>query len=117
MLTAFQANLRNKERLVVVWYDNVLPYNEIEAAYKQAPSSAVSESVKMKNGMMATVIADYGYKDITVQFEDGTIREHCRRDKFRAGSIAHPTIAAIKTVSRNTVVQPKLHSYVGRTAK
>ena len=79
--------------LVVVWYDNVLPHNEIEAAYKQPPSSAVGESVKMKNGMMATVTADYGYKDITIQFEDGTIREHCRRDKFRAGSIAHPTRA------------------------
>ena len=103
--------------LVVVWYDNVLPHNEIEAAYRQAPSSALGETVKMKNGMMATVTADYGYKDITVQFEDGTIREHCRRDKFRSGSIAHPTIATIKTVSSKSVAQPKLQSYVGRTEK
>lgn len=102
--------------LIVVWYDNVVQQNEIEAAYKQTPSSAVGESIKMKNGMVATVIADYGYKDITIQFEDGTIREHCRRDKFRSGNIAHPTKAALKVASSG-IDLPKQQSYVERTGK
>lgn len=43
---------------------------------------------KMNCGELATVIEDFGYKDITVMFEDGTIRKHCRRDKFNEGKIA-----------------------------
>ncbi len=37
----------------------------------------------------ATVIEDFGCNDITIQFEDGLIRKHRRRDKFREGNIAH----------------------------
>lgn len=43
----------------------------------------------MNCGLSATVIEDYGYKDITIKFEDGLIREHIRRDKFKEGKVAH----------------------------
>lgn len=51
--------------------------------------SYVGKQKEMNCGHTATVIADFGCNDITVQFEDGIIREHCRRDKFREGKIAH----------------------------
>lgn len=37
-----------------------------------------------------TVIADNGFYDIAVQFEDGSVVYHKRRDKFKAGSIRPP---------------------------
>jgi hypothetical protein len=43
----------------------------------------------MNCGMRATVIEDFGCNDITVKFEDGLIRKHIRRDKFREGKVAH----------------------------
>lgn len=49
----------------------------------------VGMTLMMNCGMEATVIEDFGYKDITVRFEDGLIRHHRRRDKFIKGSIAH----------------------------
>lgn len=50
----------------------------------------VGLSSKMNCGKFATVIEDFGCNDITVQFEDGVIKEHCRRDKFREGKIGYP---------------------------
>ena len=41
----------------------------------------------MNNGMIATVIADNGWDDIDVQFENGIIVKHRRRDHFKKGSI------------------------------
>jgi hypothetical protein len=43
----------------------------------------------MNCGFKATVIEDFGCNDITIQFEDGLVRKHCRRDRFREGKIAH----------------------------
>ena len=51
--------------------------------------SYIGKKKEMNSGHIATVIADFGCNDITVQFEDGIIRRHCRRDKFREGKIAH----------------------------
>lgn len=52
-------------------------------------NSYVGRTNMMKCGMNATVIEDLGCKDITVQFEDGLIRKHRRRDHFDLGKIAH----------------------------
>lgn len=51
--------------------------------------SYVSRTAVMNCGFKATVIEDFGCNDITIQFEDGLVRKHCRRDKFREGKIAH----------------------------
>lgn len=53
-------------------------------------TSYVGRQAKMNCGLIATVIEDFGCNDITIQFEDGVIRKHCRRDKFREGKIGHP---------------------------
>ena len=41
----------------------------------------------MNCGLKATVIAYRGYRDIDVQFEDGTVREHKDTDSFKKGTI------------------------------
>lgn len=51
--------------------------------------SYVGQTKEMLYGHSATVIEDFGCNDITVQFEDGLIRKHCKRSKFREGKIAH----------------------------
>lgn len=51
--------------------------------------SYVGRTKEMLYGHSATVIEDFGCNDITVQFEDGLIRKHCKRSKFREGKIVH----------------------------
>lgn len=96
---------------VGVWYDNILPHYELEGERKLPKSLAIGkisnpslkqargESATLKTyigktavmncGLRATVIEDFGCNNITVQFEDGLIKKHCRRDKFREGKIGH----------------------------
>ncbi len=76
-------------RLVVVWYDNILPNYELEGERKQPQPLTVGETKTMNCGMCATVLEDNGYKNITIQFEDGLVKKHCRRDKFRDENIGH----------------------------
>ena len=102
--------------LVVVWYDDVLPNYELEGDKKQPQALTVGEIKTMNCGMNATVLADNGYKNITIQFEDGTIVENCRRDKFREGKIANPTLKREKTIPNKERKEPKEKSYVGKTA-
>ena len=51
--------------------------------------SYVGQTKEMKCGHTATVVEDFGCNDITVQFEDGVVRKHCRRDKFRERKIVY----------------------------
>lgn len=51
--------------------------------------SYIGKTETMNCGLKATVIEDFGCKNITIQFEDGLIRKNCRRDRFREGKIAH----------------------------
>ena len=55
-------------------------------------ASIKGESKVMKSGMKYTVIEDLGKTKITVQFEDGTIKENCSRDSYFKGSIIHPLL-------------------------
>lgn len=100
--------------LVVVWYDNVLPNYELEVEWKQPQPLTVGEVKTMNCGMSATVLADNGYKNITIQFEDGTIVENCCRDKFREGKIANPSLKQEKTAPKERK-KPREKSYVGKT--
>ena len=45
---------------------------------------------KMKCGLYATCIAYIDCKNITIQFEDGTIKENVRSDKFMDGNVGYP---------------------------
>ena len=63
---------------------------QLKEARKQATlKSYVGKSAIMNCGLKATVIQDFGCNNITVQFEDGLVKKHCRRDKFREGKIGH----------------------------
>ncbi len=52
--------------------------------------SFVGKKKMMYCGMVAEVIEDFGYKNITVQFTDGTILKNKRRDSFLSGHIKNP---------------------------
>ena len=52
----------------------------------------IGQRKKMFNGMYATVIAYRDCKDIDVQFEDGTVVKHTRRDLFNDGYIKNPSL-------------------------
>ena len=56
----------------------------------------VGQKKRMHNGMYATVIAYRDFKDIDIQFDDGTIVEHTRRDLFNDGYIKNPNIPTPK---------------------
>lgn len=57
---------------------------------KIARSKKIGEIHAMNCGMKATIIAYRSYRDIDVQFEDGTIRKNCYYACFQNGKIAHP---------------------------
>lgn len=86
--------------ILSTWYDNIpgtkllTPENSsIKKITKTTTNSNhvsyIGKSNIMNCGLKATVIEDFGYKDITVEFEDGLIRKHRRRDHFNLGKIAH----------------------------
>lgn len=58
-------------------------------------------------GMECTVIEDNGYKDITVQFTDGTIVTKTTREKFRMGNIKHPLLEEDKVTNNSQNIKEK----------
>lgn len=54
----------------------------------------VGETKIMFNGMKATIINYRLSNDLDIQFEDGSIREHCAYKEFCNGHIAHPNDTA-----------------------
>ena len=50
----------------------------------------VGETRRMKNGLMATILAYHHSTNIDIQFEDGFIRKGVRYEAFTNGSVAHP---------------------------
>ena len=52
----------------------------------------------MNNGQYATVIIYYNSKDMTIQFEDGTIVEHVRKKHFDDGKVANPNFYKEKCI-------------------
>ena len=54
------------------------------------PTSCEGKKVLMNNGQVATCISDKGCTDVDVQFEDGTILHHKRREAFLRGKIKNP---------------------------
>ena len=53
------------------------------------PTTLMGQVKIMNCGLKATVIRDGGWNDIDVEFEDGTIVKHKRRDHFKNGSITN----------------------------
>ena len=58
------------------------------------PADYTGRSITARNGLKCTVIADYGWSDITVQFEDGVIIHHITHQQFNERAIKHPNINA-----------------------
>ena len=52
-------------------------------------SSCLNITKRMNNGMMATCVVYRNSNDIDVQFEDGLLAKHRRKDRFLKGQVAH----------------------------
>ena len=52
--------------------------------------SLIGQTKRMNCGMKATVVEDFGCNNITVQFEDGSIKKKCKKEQFHRGSILRP---------------------------
>ncbi len=52
-------------------------------------ASCLGVTKRMNNGMMATCVAYRSSNDIDIQFEDGLVVEHRRKERFLRGAIAH----------------------------
>ena len=82
---------RGSHDIDVQFDDGTIVYNRERANFNRGnvkPDGNILGMKKtMNNGMIATVIADNGWDDIDVQFENGIIVKHRRRDHFKKGSI------------------------------
>lgn len=99
--------------ILSTWYDNVPGIKMLPS--RKVVHSAIGESKMMKCGMTATIIAYVNYNDISVKFEDGTIVEHIRKDRFTNGTIKNPNMPTEKSISSAQIVYAKKDSYVGKT--
>lgn len=84
----------NKEHLTkqeIVKMLDLMPFEGTDE-YKQNAAktySLVGARNRMNCGMVATVIEDNGYNDITVKFDNGCIRTHRTRYQFQKGKISN----------------------------
>lgn len=65
-------------------------------------------------------VKDYnGYADITVEFEDGEIKEHVSYDSFRKGSLRHPNYSKISHIGEQYMIRAGLLATIikGETSK
>ena len=103
--------------LIVFWNEDILPQYKIHKNKRQEKSKPLKpgEKKNMECGMSAVIISDNGYKNLTIQFDDGLILGNCRRDKFIQGKIIHPSF--IKEKNKRLVEKPKKEkiSYIGKT--
>ena len=70
------------------------------------PKKLDNKKVRMNNGMIATCLKDNGYNNLTIQFEDGVIKENVLRDCFKQGYVKHPYINVLsqpQTIVFNTI--------------
>ena len=64
----------------------------------------IGETRYMNCGLEATIVEYRSYKDIDVEFEDGTIAQHKKYGCFLDGSIAHPKAKSLFGSLQETVV-------------
>ncbi len=86
-----------------VQFDNgVISYNKDRANFNRGDiglprtSSILGMTKIMNNGLSATVIADNGWDNIDIQFENGLVVQHRRREHFKKGSIELPGLTTRK---------------------
>lgn len=100
----------SRYNLVVAWYDSFInngrlllsDFNSVpQLQNRKTGKNYIGESKVLKNGMRATITEYYSYNNITIQFEDGIIKTHCRMEGWKSGSVAHPKIKTTKQLSRS----------------
>lgn len=67
--------------------------------YPQEEVNHVGEVRTANNGMEMRIIEYVNYRNITVEFADGTIRKNCAYESFLKGSIANPNVVSVRQSS------------------
>ena len=80
---------------------NIAHPNDIAEAQALA---RIGEKRYMTCGLEATIVEYRSYKDVDVEFEDGTIAKHKSYGNFLEGSIAHPKAQSLFGSLQETVV-------------
>lgn len=90
---------------------------EIDDSYINSHyKSHIGETYNMAYGQTATIIAENGASDVTIQFNDGTIVEHCIRSRVYSGNVKNPNYVKPKRLPRpkkNKIDKKLLH--IGET--
>lgn len=85
---------RGESDIDIEFENGVVVCNRHRDSFKQGKiglprkTSILGMKKKMKNGMTATVIADNGWDDIDIQFENGIVVRHKQRTAFKNGGIS-----------------------------
>ena len=67
--------------------------------YPKEEVTHVGEVRTANNGMEMKIIEYVNYRNITVKFADGTIRENCAYENFLSGSISNPNVVSVRQSS------------------
>lgn len=102
--------------VVTTWYDSLLPPCEKEYTTEDV-ASILGQSAEMTCGMKATVIEDYGAKNISVQFEDGTVVKGITRRKFKNRTVINPNVIPVIEKKKKDIGNAKKKKFVCRTNK
>lgn len=93
-------NYRKSDDIDIRFEDNQVVLHKQYSAFKRGQiqhpfvkarniAERVGESVIAHNGLRMTIVEAYHHNDITVQFEDGLIREHVSYSSFKQGYVKH----------------------------
>lgn len=74
---------------VIIMHRDRFAFETGTIQHPKTKTNYVGRTKQMKCGLMATVIEDNGWNDITIQFEDGVVVYHKRRSHFDIGNIKH----------------------------
>lgn len=93
-------------------YRKIIVDNNSGKGRKRILYSILGQKAVMKCGMVAEVIEDNGYNNITVQFEDGYISHNKRRQDFRNGIIGNPNIRKGSLLGQEKVMKNGMRAKV-----
>ena len=77
----------------------------------------VGETITASNGQKMTVIEDFGCNNLTVQFEDGTVRENIRYSNFKQGRVKNTSMQDTQDTADTVIVSSPVTSDFDKLAK
>lgn len=73
-----------------------------KSKYDDVVKSRIGETNTMKNGLNATIIDWSGYMNVTIQFEDGSIKKGVRYNHFKTGKVGSENIKIVRNQTKKS---------------